>query len=55
MPYCAKDEKEERKRIAAMYEAALHETFIHPNIVAIYSSVMQPMEEETSVGVGQCH
>ena len=33
----------ESQHIAAMYEAALHETLVHPNVVMIYSSVMQPM------------
>ena len=43
-------EKAEARRIAAMYEAALHETLVHPNIVTIYSSVLQPITT-----VRRCH
>jgi len=37
------DEQAEAQRIDAMYEAALHETLVHPNIVNIYSSVLKPL------------
>ena len=33
----------------------MHETLIHPNIVTIYSSVIQPIDEEVMVEVGDGH